>query len=212
PKEPPMNIGRRVFRGVIQAGFIAGSVAALASCSTVTYGTGTGTTAQTVMDVTRMLNIFSRPDGIVYEARTGLVAPDTNALPPPAEAAETPVSPPPTQTVAATQSACNIGPGQTTPPPGYCTPDPNVPTAPQEGIRGLANPCQWWTLSWANMGPSEREQWSKLGWDESNWAAANTELWPASAGKLWGDLRIRDRRAAEALGFSQLTWDACYLV
>jgi len=207
-----MNVRRRVLRGIIQAGFIVGSAAALASCSTVTYGTGTSTTAQTVQDVTRMLTIFSRPEGINYEARSGIVTPDTNVLPPPVEGVEAPATPPPVQTAAVTQSACNIGPGQTTPPPGYCTPDPTVPTAPQEGIREFSDACQWWTLAWAGMGASEQEQWSKLGWDESNWASANTELWPASAGKLWGDLRLRERRAAEALGFSQSTWDACYAV
>lgn len=207
-----MSVGRRVLRGVIQAGFMAGAVAALASCSPVTYGTGTSTTAQTVQDVTRMLAIFSRPEGIAYEARPGIVTPDTNALPPPVEGAETPEPPPPAQTAAVAQTGCNIGPGQTTPPPGYCTPDPNVPLALQEGVREFANPCQWWALTWAGMGASEQEHWSKLGWDASNWASANTELWPASAGKLWSNLRLRERRAAEALGFSQSTWDACYSV
>lgn len=207
-----MNVSRRVLRGVTQACLIAGSAAALASCSPVTYGTGTSTTAQTVQDATRMLTIFSRPEGITYEARPEIVTPDTNVLPPPVEGVEEPAAPPPVQTAAVAQSACNIGPGQTTPPPGYCTPDPNVPAPPQAGIREFPDPCQWWTLRWGGMGPSEHEQWSRLGWDESNWASANTELWPASAGKLWGDLRLRERRAAEALGFSQATWDACYLV
>ena len=210
-----MKSGRHLTRTSLQVGLIAASAFALASCSTVTYGTGVGTTAQTVQDMTRMLTLFNPSERILYEERPGLETPQTTTLPPPIEGAPTQTDVAPRQVAVTVPTNCNVGPQLTTPPPGYCTPDPAAPIAGTNtatGIRVLANPCQWWTLSWGEMGVDEREEWAKLGWDATNWASANTDLWPNSAGKLWDDLRLRERRGAEALGFTPATWDACYLV
>ncbi len=208
-----MEFGRRSTRTMLKAVAVAAGVFALASCSPVTYGTGVSTTAQTVQDMTRILAPNSN-EPIAYVDRPGLQTPQTNTLPPPTEGGPAPA--PAQQLVATTgPTACDIGPQQTTPPPGYCNPDPNAPVGGVNtvaGVRVLANPCQWWALTWNEMGPDERAEWEKLGWDATSWASTNPDLWPNSAGRLWDDLRLRERRGAEALGFTQSTWDACYAV
>lgn len=209
-----MEFGRRSTRTLLQASVVAAGVFVLASCSPVTYGTGVTTTEQTVQDMTRMLSIFNSNQAIAYEERPGLTTPQTNALPPPVEGGPAP-APAPRTVPATAPTNCNIGPQETAPPPGYCNPDPDAPAGginTAAGVRVLANPCQWWALTWNGMGPDERAEWEKLGWDASNWASTNTDLWPNSAGKLWADLRLGERRGAQALGFTQSTWDACYVV
>jgi hypothetical protein len=57
----------------------------LASCSPVTYGTGTPTTRQTVEDFAGILAFGDRPEQIVYEERPDLVIPPTNELPAPTD-------------------------------------------------------------------------------------------------------------------------------
>ena len=53
----------------------------LAACGT-TYGTGVGTTVQTMQDMVNLIDL-RQDDPIVYQARPGLVAPPTYDLPPP---------------------------------------------------------------------------------------------------------------------------------
>ena len=228
-----MAVDSAVVGSALRTSFIVGCVLALASCSPVTYGTGTGTTLQTVQDMTRMFS-FDRQQPIDYQARPGLAAPPTNTLLPPGEreaAANWPqdnpqtVGPagqerPPNLTVEQ-QSNCAAALSLVTPPPGYCTPNPNAPMATAGGglfggaegaevaVRTPADPCQWGQLSWAQMNSAEREAWGRLGWDASNWGSTDTALWPESVGTSWRDLRLRERRAAQTLGFSEANWNTC---
>lgn len=201
-----MTFASRVIRGGLPVILLTAS-AALASCSTVTYGTGTGTTAQTVMDITRMFSLVNRREAIQYEPRPGLQTPDTIALPPPTPAGQTQATQPVQQPVAvADANGCVVGPGVGALPEAICA------ATPAAGIRTLTNACVWWGIDWAEMNAEERDAWGRLGWDATNWRSLDPELWPNSAGKFWDDLRRRERNAASDLGFNEAVWDSCYNV
>lgn len=190
----------------------------LASCSTVTYGTGTPTTAQTIRDVVGILDITPDREIIVYEERPDLQTPPTATLPPPQPADETAPAPRPVLTPAQVQS-CAIAPGQIAPPPDYCIPNPNAPAvvadtglfgaADESGIRSPTNPCSWFQLSWGQLTPQEQGQWERLGWSATTFGAANAASWPATAYLSWGDLAFGERRAASRLGFDASSWGVC---
>lgn len=61
----------------------------LASCSSLTYGTGTNTSLQTFRDLTSIANFAGGPNrlnqDIAYVPRAGLVIPPTTDLPPPGD-------------------------------------------------------------------------------------------------------------------------------
>ncbi len=202
----------------LRLGVLAVGVAVLAGCSTVTYGTGTPTTAQTLQDVAGIVDFTRDRDVIVYEERPGLQTPPDATLPPPQEAAETP---PPQQPVLTQEQRerCAIAPGQVAPPPDYCTPNPNAPAVTQEtglfgnandgGIRSPINPCSWFQLTWGQLTPEEQGQWERLGWTPATFGAANAAAWPPAAYLPWRDLSFGERRAAGRLGFDESTWGAC---
>ena len=71
-----------LFRGAVIAG-----ATAVAGCSSITYGTGTSTTTQTVADIVNIVDIVpSAKEPIDYRPRGNLVTPATADLPPPAPA------------------------------------------------------------------------------------------------------------------------------
>ena len=224
-----MILGSPAFSGAVRIGAIAGCVLGLASCSTVTYGTGTPTTAQTIQDLTRILN-FRGNDPINYQARPDLQTPAANTLLPPTGAGVVPgedgnLAAPPVNLTQQQLTNCALAQGQLTPPPEYCTPNPNAPAMVVQnngllgggllgggdgaGVRDPIDPCQWWQLAWQEINSDEQEIWGRLGWDASNWGSVNSAIWPESAGKSWSDLRLRERRAASSLGFDEVNWNAC---
>jgi hypothetical protein len=222
-----MIVSRRVVRGILPFSFAIACASALAGCDTVTYGTGTGPLTQTVQDIAAPLNIFNlNPQGIDYtQPRPAELATPTDAtLPPPTEGGATNTQPQ-QQPTTPQDNLCGAGPLDPAPPAADCTPNPNAPAVAQQpggllggigaatatGIRALIDPCQWGLVAWSQMNRTEQDAWGRLGWDASNWGSTNTALWPASAGQLWGDLRLRERRAAESLGFTAETWNGCYL-
>lgn len=204
--------------GSLRISFVTGCVVALASCSTVTYGTGTPTATQTLRDIAGVVDIIPDPTVINYEQRNGIEMPASASLPPPQPAAD----PAPQQPRAApSANRCAIAPGQIAPPAEYCVANPNAPevvaanglfaNADTSGIREPANPCSWYTLSWAQMTADEQAEWAKLGWNVSNWGSADPALMPPSAIATWSDLTFAERRAARQLGFDDNSWGACLI-
>ncbi len=220
-----MIVNSRVVRGVLQIGVAAATLSVLASCSTVTYGTGVGTTAQTVQDLTGPLNILRRSDGINYaEPRPQELNTNTNGtLPPPVtttDGGNTAAGP---TVMTPTNTACGGDPGDPVPPSADCAPNPNAPVVVQNagllgggandtGIRTLADPCQWWQVRWDQMTPDEQQALGRLGWTGSNWGTGDPTLLPDTVGKTWNDLSRRERRAAESLGFNETSWNSCTLL
>lgn len=97
-------------------------------------------------------------------------------------------------------------------PPNTDLPLPTDPPPPAAQVAAVAaDPCQWWQLSWSAVGPETRQALVRLGWNEASWQSADPSAWPASAAKSWDGLRPGERRGAEALGFTQPTWDTCGL-
>ncbi len=216
-----MIVSRRVVRGVLQFSFAAAAISVLASCSSVTYGTGVGTTAQTFQDLTRPLNILNlqHQEGIDYAAPRPeeLTTPATANLPPPVAATQTTATnqaPPP---VGEQLNPCAIRPGDPAPPATDCTPNPNAPAVVQQGgglfagtpagpgIRQLVDTCQWWQASWDQLNGPEQDAWGLLGWNATNWGTGTA----TTAGKSWRDLNGREKRAAESLGFDADIWNSC---
>jgi hypothetical protein len=79
-----MLVGRSVARRGLRIGVAIVGVSILTACSPVTYGTGVGTTVQTLQDFAGIVMLSPRPDPIVYEERPATLAtPPTNALQPP---------------------------------------------------------------------------------------------------------------------------------
>lgn len=217
-----MIVNSRVVRGVLHIGVAAIALSALASCSTITYGTGVGTTQQTLEDLTGPLNFLRRSEGINYAAqRPQQLNTNTNGtLPPPAAPANNGETTPPTQ-LAPTNTACGGGPGDPTPPNAACAPNPNAPVVVQggplgggtdAGIRALADPCQWSQYAWAQLSTDEQAALGSLGWTASNWGTADPSLLPETIAKTWRDLSRRERRAAESLGFTEASWNGCALL
>ena len=205
--------------GVIRTSVVAGCVAILAGCSTVTYGTGTPTGTQTLRDITGVLDFSRGNDGVNYEDRDGIETPPTADLPPPQEAEPTSSTPP---VVVANPNECAIAPGQVSPPAEYCLPNPNAPQvvaqdgglfgdAGTNGIRKPTDPCAWWSLDWSQMSTDEQDAWSALGWSAANWGTFDPALRPASASAGWSDLSFAERRAARQLGFDDDSWGFCLI-
>jgi hypothetical protein len=66
--------------------FMMASAIASAGCSQVTYGTGTGTTRQTITDVLGIMRLGTDGECVLYHERPPLVIPPPDAvynLPPP---------------------------------------------------------------------------------------------------------------------------------
>lgn len=74
-------------RRLIRGGVLVGAGIALASCSTTTYGTGVGPTAQTLQDIGNIVN-FSQGEVIIYCARQPI-----NQQPPPGAPLPPPIDP-----------------------------------------------------------------------------------------------------------------------
>ncbi len=68
-----MNFERARRNTLIRGGLVVVLGAALAGCGT-TYGTGVGTTAQTLQDMTNIINLRQGP-GIAYQPLPGVVVP-----------------------------------------------------------------------------------------------------------------------------------------
>lgn len=77
-----------------------------------------------------------------------------------------------------------------------------------EGIRQVfGNPGDTWDpLSWDSFTKEEKEAWGVLGWTRAGWEEETRP--PDSNSKYWGQLSAPERLAAQALGYTQPTWDA----
>jgi hypothetical protein len=97
-----MLVSRSVAQRGLRIGVAIVGVSILAGCSQVTYGTGVGTTVQTLQDFAGIVMLSPRQDPIVYEERPSTLAmPPNNTLPPPVA---------PINTNAATTAAPTIDP------------------------------------------------------------------------------------------------------
>ncbi len=77
---------RRGLVVTIRALTLAASVASLAGCAGLTYGTGVATSTQTIRDVVGIADMTpDARDPINYQARAGLVTPPSASLPPPVD-------------------------------------------------------------------------------------------------------------------------------
>ncbi len=63
----------------------------------------------------------------------------------------------------------------------------------------------WDNMDWTDLSLDQQSQWGTLGWDRQSWDA-NTP--PPSDSKSWEALSDAERNAAQALGFTEATWNA----
>jgi hypothetical protein len=79
-----MNLDRARRITLIRGSLLVVLASSLAGCGT-TYGTGVGTTVQTLQDMTNVLNLRAGNDGIDYQPLPGVVVPpcvnDPNGTP-----------------------------------------------------------------------------------------------------------------------------------
>jgi len=66
------------------------------------------------------------------------------------------------------------------------------------------DPGIWERLSWADLSSREKELWTELGWRGDKWDRNEA---PASTGKEWKKLSVKEQYAAMSLGFNEEIWN-----
>ncbi|MEM7127068.1 MAG: substrate-binding domain-containing protein [Chloroflexota bacterium] len=65
--------------------------------------------------------------------------------------------------------------------------------------------AHWFSVKWEELARDEQRLWQILGWNQASWDEEASP--PITALQLWHELTVRQRTAAQRLGFNREIWD-----